>query len=122
MTSRWVRSPVAPKMTKAQFSGFLCSCGSCVTSRLSSLLNSGLAFRLRCGLWLRLLVAAKTGTHRRENLFGEGMVLARAEAGEQRRGQHFRRHRFVDRRVHGPASLAGIFHEAGIFRQRRAVG
>ena len=60
----------------------------------------------------------KSCAHRREQLFGKGVVLARAEARVQRRGQHLGRHGLVDRGIHGPAAFAGILDEAGIIIER----
>ena len=71
---------------------------------------------------LRLLVSPKTVAHGGENLFGEGMFLARAETGEQGCGQHLRRHRLVDRGIDGPAALAGILDKAGIIVERVVSG
>src|ERR1700733_7008446 len=82
-----------------------------------------LAHRVR--MLLRLPVTAETGTHRRENLFSKGMLLAGAKSREQRRGQYLGRHRLVDGGVDGPAAFAGIFDKAGVvfqgvvFRERR---
>src|SRR5215212_9988657 len=71
---------------------------------------------------LRLLVTAKTIAHRRQDLFVEGVLLARTKAREQRRGQHFGGHGFVDGGVDGPAPLAGIIDVAGIALQRGIFG
>ena len=40
------------------------------------------------------------------------VLLARAEAGVERRRQHVGRHRLLDRRHDGPAAFAGILDEA----------
>src|SRR4051812_46364294 len=86
-------------------------------------IGRSLAHRVR--MLLRLPVAAKTGTHRRENLFRKGVLLARPESSKQRGGEHLRRYRLVDGGVDGPAAFAGILDKAGIgiermiFRERR---
>src|SRR6266511_1771488 len=71
---------------------------------------------------LRLRVAAELPAHRREELLAEGARLARAEARVERRGQHRRRHRLRDRRVHGPAPLAGVVHRPGEALEARVRG
>ena len=73
------------------------------------------------GMLLRLLVAAEAVAHRREHLLGEGVLLARAEAREERGGQHLGRHRLVDRRLDGPAAFAGILDEAGVTARSVAI-
>src|SRR5882757_6265096 len=75
-----------------------------------------LAHRVR--MLLRLPVAAETGTHRRENLFGKGVLLARPESREQGCGEHLGRHRLVDGGVDGPAAFAGVFDKTGIGIER----
>ena len=59
------------------------------------------AHRLSCGLD----VAAELVAHRREQLVAEGVLLARAEAGEQRGGEHVGRHRLLDRRLRSSSGL-----------------
>ena len=66
---------------------------------------------------LSLDVPAKPEPHGRKHLLGKPMFLARAKAHVQRRRQHVRRHRFLDRRFDGPAALAGIRDMAGEIRQ-----
>src|SRR5262245_54122153 len=50
-----------------------------------------------------LEVPAETLAHGGEHLLGEGIALARPETGVEGRAQHLRRHRLLDRRLHGPA-------------------
>ena len=57
-------------------------------------------------------MAAEFVAHGRQQLLAETVVDAGAEAGIERRGDHRRRHRFVDRRIDGPAAFAGIIHLA----------
>src|SRR5450432_486258 len=70
----------------------------------------------------RLDVAAEAEAHRRQQLFAEGVVAARAEAGEQRRRQHIRRHRLLDRRVDGPAAFAAVGDRAAVSLQLMLAG
>ena len=67
-------------------------------------------------------MAAKTGAHRGEDLFGKGMFLARPKAREQSGGQHFSRYGLVDRGIDGPAAFAGILDEPGVIIQRIVLG
>ena len=53
-------------------------------------------------------MAAEAEAHGGQDFLGEGVLLARPEAGEQRRGQHVGRHGFLDRRFHGPAAFPRI--------------
>src|SRR3984957_18753825 len=76
----------------------------------------------RIRMLLRFLVTAETVAHRGKNFLGEGMFLARAKTREQGRGEHFSRHRLVDRGVDGPAALPGIFDEPRIIIQRVVFG
>ena len=71
---------------------------------------------------MRLAVAAKARAHRRQDLLGEGVLLARAETRKQRRGQDFGRHRLVDRGIDGPAAFAGILDKAGVVVERVVLG
>ena len=48
-------------------------------------------------------------------------IVARREAGEQRRGQHRRGTAGLDRLLHRPAALPGIADAAGIPRERRVL-
>src|SRR5260221_10983363 len=70
------------------------------TARWSSL-------ALRRTLWL-LDMAAELEAQCREQLVGELLLAARAEAGKHRRADHRRGNALVDRRLQRPASLAGI--------------
>src|SRR6185312_1527583 len=56
--------------------------------------------------------------HCRQHFLSKRVLLARAEAHEQRRREHVHRDRFVDGRLDRPAALAGVLHEARIFGQR----
>src|SRR5580700_3329314 len=73
---------------------------------------------------LTLDVAAEAKAHGREHLFAEGMLLPRAEPGEQRRRDHIRWDRLLDRGLHRPSAFARVLNEAGeilqlwILRQR----
>src|SRR5271165_3634556 len=53
-------------------------------------------------------MAAKTKAHGREHLVLKVRVAARTESLVKRRGQDRHRHAFVNRRLDGPAALAGI--------------
>ncbi len=61
---------------------------------------------------LRLDMSAEPEAHRREHLVAERMLLPRSETGKERRRDHMRRHRFLDRGLDRPAPLAGILNEA----------
>src|SRR5579864_949566 len=80
-----------------------------------------------CRLWLgidwfaALDMPAEAEAHRREHLFREGVLLPRAESGVERRGEHIRRDRFLDRGFDRPAPLAGILDEAGEVLQLRIL-
>ena len=63
---------------------------------------------LASGAARALDVAAELAPHRREQAVREIVVVARAEAREQRRREHGHRHAGVDGRVDRPASLAGV--------------
>src|SRR5438105_11064302 len=76
----------------------------------------------RIRMLLRLLMATEAGAHRRKNLFGEGVFLARAETREQGCGEHFGRHRLVDSGVDSPAAFAGVLHKSRIAPERRIFG
>ena len=76
----------------------------------------------RCSALAGLDMAAEAEAHRGQQLLAERVVLARAEAGEQRGGQHVGRHRFLDRRLDGPAALAGIRDMAGEIREVGLLG
>src|SRR6185312_11584371 len=69
----------------------------------------------------RLDMSAEAEAHGREHLLAERMGLARAEAGIERGGEHLRRDGLLDRRLDGPATLAGILHEAGEILQLRIL-
>src|ERR1700733_9665059 len=72
-------------------------------------------FRFGIGRLAALDMAAEAETHGRKHLFTEGVLLARTEAGIERRGQHVRRNRFLDRGLDGPAALARILDVAREF-------
>ena len=65
-------------------------------------------------------MAAEAEAHGREHLLAEGVLLARAEAGDRARRTALGRHRLLDRRLDRPAALAGIVDVAG--ELRRASG
>jgi len=60
-------------------------------------------------LWLRihrlasLDVTTEAKAHSREYLFSKGVRLPRAESRVERRGEHIRRNRLLERRLNGPA-------------------
>src|SRR5206468_10412 len=60
--------------------------------------------------------------HRGEDLFGEGVLLARAEAHVQRRTEHVRRNGFLDCGEQRPATFAGILHVARVVAQVLVAG
>src|SRR5918993_1230114 len=71
------------------------------------------AVRKMCSRSRRLLdMPAELVAHGREQLVGEIRLAARAEPLVERRRQDMRRHTLVDRRLDGPAALAGIGHPA----------
>ena len=67
-------------------------------------------------------MAAEALAHCGEHLLGEGVLLARAEAGVERGGERLGRHRLLDRRHHGPAALARILDMAGEARELAVAG
>src|ERR1700733_2129298 len=105
-------------MTKEQGSGFFCFGELSVIGSSLWLDDVGRVLSRWVWMLLRLLVAAETGAHRREDLFSEGVFPARPEAREQSRGQHLGGHRLVDGGIDGPAAFAGIFDKAGIGIER----
>src|SRR5579872_2942505 len=88
--------------------------------RFDDLWCAGLS-RVRVLPWF--LVAAESFAHRRKNFFSESMFLSGTKTCEQRRGQHFGRHRLIDCGIHRPAAFSGILDETriaakrGVFRQ-----
>src|ERR1700680_3625675 len=72
-------------------------------------------------LLLALDVPAEAKAHGREHLFAEGVLLPRAEPGEQCRSDHIRRDRFLDCGLDGPATLARILDEAREILQLRVL-
>src|SRR5215472_744235 len=78
------------------------------------------ALCIRLFRWLP--VAAETRAHRRENLFRESMLLARAKTRKQRGCQNFCGNCLVDRRINGPAAFAGILDMAGVAAEGRTLG
>ena len=66
-------------------------------------------------------VPAEAEAHGREHLLSEGVLLPRAKAGVERRGEHACRDRFLDRGLNGPTILAGILDEAGEILQLRIL-
>ena len=67
---------------------------------------------------LTLNVAAEAKAHGRKRLFAEGLLLPRGETGVERRGDHVRRDRFLDRDLDRPATLSRILDEAGEITRR----
>src|SRR6266481_385353 len=76
--------------------------------------RSGNAFFLLC----QLNVAAEFLAHGAQELFRKGVLLAGAEAGEQRRRQNIDRHGLFEGRCNGPASFARILNKAGVTGER----
>src|SRR5205823_9818027 len=74
---------------------------------------------LLCRGWF--YVATELLSHRRENFFGESVLLARAETRKQRGGEHVHGHGFIDGCLDGPASLAGILHEPAVLGKSRIL-
>src|ERR1700691_980923 len=72
-------------------------------------------FRLWCGVdgFLTLDVTPEAEAHGREHLFAESVLLPRSETGVERRGDHIRRDRFLDRGLDRPTTLTRILDEAG---------
>jgi hypothetical protein len=62
--------------------------------------------RFRLGGFLPFNVTAETEANGWPHLFAEGVILSRAEAGEQRRGDHIGRDGFLDYGFDRPADLA----------------
>ena len=62
-------------------------------------------------------MAAELVPHGREDLLGVGVILPRAEAGVERRGEHVGRDGLLDGGHDGPAALAGVLHDAGVVRE-----
>src|SRR6185312_12372559 len=80
-----------------------------------------LRLRFRINRLATLDVAAEAEPHRRKHLFSEVVLLARTEAGIERRGEYIRRDRLLDRGLDGPATLAGILDITGEFLQLRIL-
>src|SRR5260370_34895144 len=68
---------------------------------------------------IRLEMPAEFVAHGREQLVGETVRSARAEARIKSRREHFGPHPLLDRRHHRPAPLARILHEPAIGFERR---
>ncbi len=75
--------------------------------------------RLPASRFRRLDMAAEAEAHGRQHFLAESLLLPRAEAGVERGGQHIGRNRFLDRRLDGPAALAGILDKAGEMSELR---
>src|SRR5579884_921687 len=113
MSFLWVRSPEAPKMTRAHASGVR---GSMRPSASGFVARAGCAVSVTVGRSLfgtPLQVAAERLAHRREHPVAPVGLAARGEAVEQRGGEHRNRHALLDRRLHRPAPLAGGAHPPG---------
>src|ERR1700688_2158234 len=125
MSLRLARSPEAPKITSAHGgagwrSAWACAGGcdwaGCDIGSPLLATSPGLAARRA------LQVAAELLAHGGEHLLAEGVLLARAEAREQRRREHVGRHRFLERGGDRPAPLPRIVDEAGVAGEVRALG
>src|SRR5438270_10675973 len=66
----------------------------------------------------RLQVSTEFLSHRAQNLFGEGVLLARTEADVESRSEHIGGNSFIQSGIDGPAAFAGILHEAGVIGER----
>src|SRR4051812_313819 len=125
MSLRFVRSPVAPKMTMAQ-GGAGRAFSSSTRSRVSFATGEVMAtFPFRSALRRvgRMLdVAAELVAHSGEHLVAEGVLLARAEAVEQRRRENVDGYGFLDGGLHRPSPFARIFHGARELRKLGALG
>src|ERR1700742_4869829 len=125
MSFRFVRSPVAPKITMAQGGAGRAFPSSTFSkdSFATGVLMATFPFAgLESALGRMLDVAAELVAHRGEHLVAEGVLLARAEAVEERRGENVDGHGFLDGGLHRPPPLAGIFHGTGELFQIGAFG
>ena len=104
MTSRLVRSPLAPKITRAQ--------QAAQRGRLRGAHRESCPSPRPCLSPLAFDMAAELVAHGREQLLAEAVLDARAEARIERGGQHIGRHGLLDRGVDRPAAFAGILDEA----------
>src|ERR671936_765980 len=108
-------------MTMAHGSGVRRSCRpsssgfSWVVATLAGVVSGLRLFQRADGMAAELLA------QRGGDLRGELDLVARLEPGEQRRGEHGRRHVLVDRLVDRPAALAGILDVGRDVVELRAV-
>src|SRR5579875_135003 len=63
-------------------------------------------------------VSAELGAHSGEDLFGKGVLFARAEAGEEGGGEDFGGNGLLDGGFDGPAAFAGVLDETGVVGKR----
>src|SRR5271170_3515176 len=125
MSLRWVRSPPAPKITITQGSPGLPTVCVVASARLETLISTVLlrptssltSPRLICGHRFGLHMPAELLPHGRQNFFGEGMLLARAEPSVKCRRQHFGGHSLVDRSHDRPPPLPRVLHYTGVVRE-----
>src|SRR5262245_24542477 len=100
-----------PRRTIAYSAGKICLCArSPVAPKKTSASDWSMAMGSPC---LLLEVAAEAESHGRLDLLGEVGLASRREAAVERRAQHGRRHRLVDRGDDRTASLAGVGHATG---------
>src|SRR5436309_10031204 len=117
MSLRFVRSPVAPKITMAH-GGAGRAFDSSVLSNVSLATGEVMASTLG-GV---LDVAAELVAHGREHLVTEGVILAGAETIEQRRGEDVDRHRLLDGGLERPPPFARVLDLARELRKLGALG
>src|SRR5712691_11758508 len=63
-------------------------------------------------------MSAELVAHRRQHLFGKGVLLAGAETGVEGSRENIGWNRFFQRGYNRPAAFAGVLHGAGVVRER----
>ena len=83
---------------------------------LGRVLGRGSLRSTRLWFWINRLstlnMAAEAEAHRGKHFLSEGVILPRAETGEQRSRDHFGWHRFFDGGLDRPSAFARILDEA----------
>src|ERR1700756_267850 len=69
--------------------------------------------------WINLHVSTKLITHRRQHLFGKGMLLPGAKTGEQGGSQNFCGNSFLDCSLDRPSALSRVLNHSSEFCQLR---
>src|SRR5450759_819472 len=119
MSLRCARSPVAPMMTMVHGSGIRLRAEP-ARRGLSSRTVATLLFAAPAGRRNRLTKGSLRGLDRMpselvsqscQHLIGKRVGLPRRETAEERLGDDWCGHVFVDSRLHRPSALAGILHE-----------